>query len=188
MIATRESVKTPGTAFRRRITSDGITSTPLARACQRARHAGLSPAGIVAALARGGAGQIPPQQLDEVLREVQQLLAIHYAGAPGTTGRPLELGSRKAAEADLYECQALIVWGAFGELYGEEFRLCLAGRARRDGRVQRRLTRVLRKARRKRGRVDPARWVNSVVSAGLGTARPWWSPGLGKRGVHAPRA
>jgi hypothetical protein len=177
MIATRESVKTSRTAFRRRITGDGITSTPLARACLRARSAGLSPAGIVTALARGGAGQIEPPQLDEVLGEVRQLLAIHYAGAPGTTGRPLDLGPRRAADADLYEFLALIVWGALGELYGEDFRLYLAGRARHDIDAQRRLNRALRKARRKRGRVDQDRWVDSVVGAGLGTARPWWSLG-----------
>ena len=174
VIAARESVRAPRTAFRRRVTDGGITTTPLARACLRARCAGLRPAAIVIALANAGASKIAVQQLDDVLRELQQLLACHYLDAPGTTGRAAELSPRKAAAADLYECQALIVWGGLGEDYGEQFRLHLAGRSHQEGQTQRRLVRLFRKARRKRGRVDRAEWVGSVVQTGLGMRRPPW--------------
>jgi hypothetical protein len=181
--ATRESVRSPQTAFHRRVTDYGITNTPLARACFKARCAGLRPAGIANALAKGGAERIAPRQLDDVLHEFQQLLSCHYLNASAVTERVTKLGPLKAAEADLFECHALIVWGALGEAYGEQFRLYLIQRWRPESLARRRLARILRRARRKRPRVDRSQWVHSVVQTGIGVLRrPWY-----QRWLRVPR-
>jgi hypothetical protein len=169
--ATRESGLAPLTAFRRIVTEDGVTSTPLARACYKARRAGLRPAGIVTALASGGADRIVPDRLDDVLREFQQLLLCSYLDAPRAN---TELGPQQAAEAELLACQALIAWGGLGEVYGEQFRRHLMERWRGTGRIQRRLVRILRRAGRKRGHLDRGDWVFSVVQTGIGAPRPPW--------------
>ncbi len=176
MIATRESVQDQQTAFRRKIIDAGITSTPLARACYRARCAGLRSAGIMTALASGGADQIAPGQLDEVLREFQQLLLCSYLDAPRAT---TELSPQQTAEAELLACHALIVWGFLGDAYSEQFRLYLIDRWRGERGIERRLVRILRRAGRKRGRVDRAQWVRSVVETGIGVPPPPWYRRLG---------
>ncbi|HLK79677.1 MAG TPA: hypothetical protein VKU77_39260 [Streptosporangiaceae bacterium] len=190
--ATRESARAPQTAFHRRVTDYGITNTPLARACFRARCAGLRPVGLVGALAKGGAARIAPAQLDDVLSELRELLTCHYASAPGPEGVTAP-GPRQLAETDVLECQALIVWGALGETYGEQFRLHLIERLRPEGLIQRRLVKILRKARRKRSRGTLGQWVRLVVQTGLGApSPPWyqrWPRGLRRRGEdHASRA
>ena len=178
--ATRESVLAPRTGFHRRVTDYGMTSTPLARACLKARCAGLRPAGIATALAKGGADRIAPSQLDDVLGEFQQLLSCHYLNAPDVTERVAKLGPRQAADAEVFECRALIVWGVLGEAYGEQFRRYLMERWRADGLTRRRLVKILRRARRKRSRADRGRWVHSVVQAGIGAPRrPWYRRWLG---------
>jgi hypothetical protein len=169
--ATRESALAPLTAFRRIVTESGVTSTPLARACYKARRAGLRPTEIVTALASGGADRIAPDRLDDVLGEFQQLLLCSYLGSP----RPnTELDPRQAAEAERLACQALIAWGGLGEGYGEQFRQQLMERWRGAGRIQRRLVRVLRKAGGNRGHLDRGDWVFSVVQTGIGAPRPPW--------------
>lgn len=174
VITTRESLRTPRTAFRRRITDYGITSTALARACFKARCAGLPPAGIVIALAEGGALDIVPPQLDDVLREFRELLSCYYLGAPGANERAAELGPWRAAEADLLECEALIVWGGLGETYGEKFRLYLIERLGHERLTRRRLARLFRRAGRKRAGVDLGQWVDSVIQTGIGAPQPPW--------------
>jgi hypothetical protein len=173
VIATRESARNPQEAFRRRLVGNGMTSTPLARACLRARRTGLPPAGIVSALANGGANRIAPRQLDNVLTEFQELLACYHAGVPAAPGRVPEPDPGQAADADLHECRALIVWGGLGDTYGEDFRRYLVERLRQDGLTRRRLARAFRKARRKRGRADRGEWVVSVIRAGV-DAPPWY--------------
>lgn len=170
VIATRESVLAGPAAFRRDLTADGVTSTPLARACFQARCAGLSPPGIVAALAKGGADRIEQDELDAVLRELGELLSLRQG---------------PAADADVFECRAVIVWGALGPVYGEQFRLRLIERLRFEGTASRRAARILRGAGRQRAKADRAEWVSRVVAAGLGEPpEPWyqrWSRALRRR-------
>lgn len=178
-IAARESALDPQAAFSRKVTDYGMTSTPLARACYKARCAGLRPVGIVTALASGGADRIEPAQLDDALREFQQLALCSYLDVPPTT---TELDPQQAAEADLLACQALIVWGALGDVYADQFRLHLMERWRREGRIQRQLARTLRSAGKKRDRVDRAQWVRSVVETGISVPQPrWYQRWLGGR-------
>lgn len=171
MIVTNESATDQRTAFRRKVTDHGLTSTPLARACYTAWRAGLPPSGIVTALASGGADRIAPGQLDDVLREVQQLLLCSYPNRPRTA---TERSPQQTTEADLLACQALIAWGGLGDAYGEEFRQYLIDRWRGHSRTQRQLVRILRRAGRKRGRLDQSQWVASIAETGTGMARPPW--------------
>jgi hypothetical protein len=176
--STRQSVLAQPAVFRRKIIDYGVTSTPLARACLRARRAGLGSAGIVTALANGGADRIAPRQLDDVLREWAELLTYSYLDAPAATERAARPGQRKAGEADLLECQALIALGGLGETYGQDYRQYLVQRLRQESRAQRRLARILARAGRKRAQADPGRWVHSVVQTGIGaTRRPWYQRG-----------
>lgn len=121
--AAKEAVRQPGAALRRPLAEDAVMSTALARACFKARRAGLPVDGMVGALARAQAGEIGAERLDDVLREFQALLFREYVSAPEAGPDPGE-----ASEQDLFESYRLIVAGALGDPFAEVFRSHLEGR------------------------------------------------------------
>ena len=123
--AARDAVVDPGTALRRTLAENAVTTTPLAQACFNARCAGLPVEGIVRALARAQAGDLGVKPLDDVLREYQALLHRGFLAQ--------QMPGRDPAddwETDLFECYRLITRGALGDPFAAEFRAHLADRLR----------------------------------------------------------
>jgi hypothetical protein len=111
--ATDWTVRHQDIAFRRKDTEEAVTSTRLARACYEAWCKGGRAEGIIRTLASAGAAEIPPPQLDDMLREFQGLL--YLAGVPGRQETPEE------SEQALFECWRLIVAGMLGPEYAQTF-------------------------------------------------------------------
>ena len=131
IIIAQEAVRDARAALRRPLTEEGQTSTALARACLNARRAGLSMSGIVRALALAEASAIGARQLDDVLREFQDLRHRENLDASGT-GQVAPDDTPDAAENDLFDGWRLIVQGGLGDPFAEEFSRNLVSRLRAE--------------------------------------------------------
>jgi TIR domain len=120
--AVHATVKDPETALSRRSAGDGhVPVAALADAMYNARLDGLSVVEILNCLDAGSGRQIPPSELDAILRQFQGLL-FHQAVAEG------DVDSASASEQDLYECYWKIVNGSLSVQYGQLFRKYLEER------------------------------------------------------------
>jgi hypothetical protein len=154
IIAVKEALRDPRNAFLRPLTEDGVQSTRLARACFDARCAGLSVEGIVGALARAEAGRIGAEHLDDVLGEFQELLNHGYPDGSRAQQAAEQKPAGSSAE-DLSECYRLILTGALGGLFAEEFGRHLEGRLKSEIHAsQWVLKNVVAAARKKQGRLS----------------------------------
>jgi hypothetical protein len=143
--AVSKAVRSPRDVLRRTITDSGVTSTALAFAMYEASRSGLSVAEILAILnAQNGSSQLPPNMLDDILREYQSLLH-RAASADGEAGRATAI---KDSEQVLFEFYQHIIDGALGGEYGHRFGQFLDERLASEIRTRAEMVRMYRPRRR----------------------------------------
>jgi hypothetical protein len=156
VLTTDWTVQRPDVAFQRSDRAGGVTSSRLARACFDASKAGLPVTEIIRTLATGGARNIDPPNLDDVLREFQGLL-FQFIG-------------KEASERALFECYKLIVGDAkLGTEYAESFHGYLDARLEVEIRTRQDLQKVLKELSGRRARAN--RTTNPLARLIQGTSR-----------------
>lgn len=189
--------RNPAVAFLREDTGEAVTTTRLARACFEAWCAGRRAEGIVRTLASALTAGIPPRQLDDTLREFQDLL--YRFGTPAGAATP------EVSKQALFECWRLVLAGAFGDGYAQEFGEYLRHRLRGEAEIRTHLLTTLflpaktaqsRKpdsslVRLYRWIAGPKRKPTAIAAAGRQPAESGLAgsgdAGSGHRGSHANR-
>lgn len=133
-IAVRAAVQHPKQALARKVAAAGVTNSQLALACYGVRLAGMRASDIILTFRENGAHVLGPQQVDQVLRELQALL-LHTIDDPRET------------EDDLFLAYNSIFSGDLGKDFGIEFRAYLKARFREDRKVRKDWLRLLRKTK-----------------------------------------
>ncbi len=137
--AARQAAQDPAAALRRTVQPSGVSNTGLALALYEARTAGQPVPWLLHALSLTAITRnIPPRELDDLLREFHTLLRFGAKKQGSSTEADM------LAEEELFSCYRLITEGALGVDYGLRFMEYLAARLGGEMKAHRRLLRELK--------------------------------------------